>query len=160
MKNTERAFVWITDILEKNRIIYKISGGFAARVYGVSRELADIDIEIKDENITKIETEVKPYIIFGPAHYKDENWDLQLMTLLYEGQEIDIAGTKAKIFNKQTKKWENCSGDLHNVEIHDVYGKKVPIEQIGTLVAYKKKLSRDVDLEDVKQLEMIYHNGK
>lgn len=63
MKNTEKAFLWIINILEEKRIIYKISGGFAARVYGVNRELADIDIEIKDADISKIVENVKPYII-------------------------------------------------------------------------------------------------
>ena len=67
MKNTEKAFHWITDILEKYNISYKISGGFAARLYGADRELADIDIEVADADILKISGDVTPYIIFGPA---------------------------------------------------------------------------------------------
>ncbi len=53
-KNTEAAFHWIIDILESHSIKYCISGGFAARVYGVERELADIDIVLNDSDISKI----------------------------------------------------------------------------------------------------------
>lgn len=155
MKNTEKAFLWITDILEKFGIKYKISGGFAARVYGVNRELADIDIEVKDEDIRITKEQVKPYIMYGPKRYLDENWDLELMTLNYEGQEIDIAGTGAKIFNKEKGKWEDCSGNLDTIEMKEVFGKKVPIESLQSLIAYKSKLGRKVDLEDVRQLQEI-----
>ena len=155
MRNTEAAFNWILDILERHGITYKISGGFAARVYGVKRELADIDIEVADADTLKIVDDVKPYIIFGPARYKDENWDLELMTLNYQDQEIDIAGTGAKIFNQKTKQWEPCSGNLENIEMKDVFSRKVPIESKASLIAYKTKLAREVDLEDVRQLSSL-----
>lgn len=121
-------------------------------MYGVDRELADIDIEVEDADIIKIFDDVKPYIIFGPARYKDDNWDLELMTLSYEGQDIDIAGTGAKIFNMKMGVWEDCVGNLNTVELKEVYGKFVPIESRDSLIEYKSKLSREVDREDVRQL--------
>ena len=155
MKETEKAFLWLTKILEQKGIRYRISGGFAARVYGVDRELADIDIEIADKDIPFIIEDIKPYIIFGPARYKDENWDLNLVTLRYLGQEIDMASINAKIFNQKTKLWEKLSSKLDDFEIRSVFGKKVPIEPIKSMISYKTNLARDVDLEDVRQLKII-----
>ena len=155
MKNTEAAFHWITDILEKNKIPYKISGGMAAKIYGVTRELADIDIEIKNKHITVVSELVKPYLAFGPTNYKDEFWELELMTLTYLEQDIDISGSPAKIYNKTSKQWENCPGTLENIEILEIYEKKVPVESLDSLIAYKKILNREVDKEDVRQLLMI-----
>lgn len=152
MKSTERAFHWIIDLLERHKITYRISGGLAARVYGSKRELADIDIEVADEDILKIAREVGSRITFGPANYKDDHWDLELMTLVYEGQEIDIAGSGAKIFNKVTALWEPCSGDSRDVEIMEIFGRDVPVEPRKHLIAYKSKLLREVDIEDIKQL--------
>ncbi len=156
MKNTAKAFDWITNVLEKHNIKYKISGGFAARIYGVNRELADIDIEVADSDIKKILSEVTPYITFGPDRYKDKDWDLELMTLVYEGQEIDIAGINAKIFNKKTNEWENSSGDLDIVDMNEVFGKVVPVETLDALIKYKTKLGREVDIEDVSQLKKLW----
>ena len=115
IKNTENAFHWILDLLERQNVAYKIVGGFAARVHGVDRELADIDIEVDDEEVARIASRVKPYIIFGPGRYRDENWDLELATLVYEGQEIDICGAGAKIFNQGTKQWEQFSARMRAI---------------------------------------------
>jgi len=72
MKNkSKKAFKWIITVLRKNKIPFRITGGFAAKIYGSQRELADIDIEIPDSYFDKILPEVKKYIIFGPAKYKD-----------------------------------------------------------------------------------------
>jgi hypothetical protein len=152
MKNTEKAFHWIIDILQKQEIVYKISGGFAATIHGSTRALADIDIEMSDADIRRLEPFVKAYITYGPEQYRDADWDLLLMTLQYEGQVIDMASTNAKIFNKETGEWERLCADLTRIEIKEVYGKQVPVETKEGLIAYKKKLGRDVDIEDVRQL--------
>lgn len=155
MRNTEKAFHWITDLLEQQGILYKISGGLAARLYGARRELADIDVEVSDVDVGRVAEYVKPFIIFGPERYIDENWNLELMTLNYEGQEIDIAGTDANIFNKKNNRWEDCPGDLQTIEIKEVFGRRVPVESLESLIAYKSILARDVDLEDLRQLKEI-----
>jgi hypothetical protein len=155
MKNTKKAFLWMIDILERHKILYRISGGLAARAHGVDRELADIDIEVAEKDIFSIVEDVKPYIVFGPARNTDNSWDLQLLTLSYEGQDIDISGVEAKYFNRENKQWENCLGDLRSNNIVEIYGKNVPVESIESLIAYKTKLAREVDLEDVRQLNKI-----
>lgn len=154
-KNTEAAFNWIIDILERNEVSYKISGGLAARAYGANRELADIDIDIAKGGLPKIVDDVSPYSVFGPAQYKDDNWDLELMTLKYEGQEIDIAEPGAKIFNHETNEWELLPFDLECIEMKEVFGRRVPVQPKDSLIAYKAKLAREVDLEDVRQLENL-----
>lgn len=155
MKNIEKAFLWIIGVLERRSVPYKISGGLAARAYGVNRELADIDIEINVRDILLIYNEVRPYITYGPDRFKDDNWDLDLMTLQYEGQEIDISNIEAKIFNKEKGNWENTFSNLENYELIEIYGKKVPVEKLDNLISYKSKLLREVDIEDVKQLKSL-----
>ena len=151
MKNTEGAFQWIIDILESHKIPYKISGGLAARAHGSRRALADIDIEVADADVYKIAEYVKPYITFGPTHHKTETWEMELVVLEFEEQEIEIYGAEAKFFNPKTKLWERCS-NLQNIEMKEVFGRIVPVESQESLIAYKSKLAREVDLEDLRQL--------
>ncbi len=150
----EAAFKWIVGILQKHQIPFQISGGFAARLYGSTRELADIDIAISDVRMSELIPDVSEYISFGPARYLDEEWDLQLITLNYREQEIDIGGIdNIKIFDKETKYWVSMSRDIAVVETKEVYGISVPLIPKSTLIAYKKKLMRDVDRLDILAME-------
>ena len=85
-------FDGLSDYLRNIKYLFKSRGGFAARAYGVQRELHDIDFDIPEADFEKILPEVRPYIIHGPTQYKDDHWDLILLTLSYGGQRIDISG--------------------------------------------------------------------
>lgn len=153
MKKTKSAFIWIVDILREHNISFLISGGLAAKIYGSKRALADIDIEVNDKDITFLREKVKKYIIYGPKKYKDSEFDLLLMTLKYKGQEIDICGKDSlKLYNKQKKAWRREKRNLNDFTLKKIYGKLVPVIPLSSLISYKKKISRAVDLKDVKNL--------
>lgn len=155
-RNAEKAFQWIVGLLKKHNIPFQISGGFAARLYGSMRDLADIDIGIPDDCFDDLYSDVKEYVIYGPEHYLDDEWDLKLMTLKYENQKIDLAGRdNIKIFDKSQGIWIPAHRDLTISENKEVYGITVPVIPKEALIAYKKKIMRDVDIEDIKNLETI-----
>jgi hypothetical protein len=156
MKNTEEAFRWIVGILEKHQISFQISGGFAARMYGVSRELADIDIDVLEKDLSILYSHVKDFAIYGPTRYQDEHWDIFLMTLQYEGQEIDIGGVDTRrLFDKVSMQWIDTPVDFMKAVKKEVYGIFVPIISLTELLTYKKLIGREVDLEDVTALERV-----
>ena len=152
MKNTEKAFRWIVGILRKHDMPFQITGGLAARIYGSDRPLADIDIDVPEERIKDISAGVKDYIIWGPDRFVDDNWDLMLMTLKYEDQEIDICSDIVKIRNAGTGKWKETRTDFTQSENHEIYGISVPVVKRDKLIEYKKILNRPVDLEDVEAI--------
>lgn len=153
MKDTKKALFWIVAILRKYRIPFQISGGLAARLYGSERKLADIDIDVPRKTLLKVLPDVRRYIIFGPARYKDQNWDLNMITLRYCGQEIDLCGIEgAKIFYKRLKKWVPYRTDLSKAIRRRLYNLSVPVISRKELIRYKTKLARRVCLEDVRQI--------
>jgi hypothetical protein len=153
MKNTKAALSWIVDILNKKQIPYQITGGFAARLYGSDRALADLDFDIPEDRFADILPEVKQYVIFGPKQYKNDHWDLLVMTLEYEGQEIDIAGAyEGKLFDSAVGKWVLLPFDLSKAIPKEAFGMTVSVIPRDDLIEYKKKLGRAVDQEDVKNL--------
>lgn len=152
MKNTEKAFRWIIGILRKHEIPFQIIGGLAARVYGSSRELVDIDINIPEGKFGDIVPDVKEFIVYGPERFIGENWDLLFMTLKYENQGIDICSDKAKIRNARTGSWKENHTNFSESEIHEIYGMSVPVIKKESLIEYKKSLSRPVDIEDIEAI--------
>ena len=152
-KDTKGALEWIVGILEKYEVPFQISGGCAAKIYGSPRELNDIDIDIPENYFSKIISDVKPYIIYGPDQYKDNKWDLYLMTLNYAGQEIDIGSGNAKISTKDRNKWINFSTDFSKAVKKTFLGLEVPVIPKEDLVNYKQLLDgehQQVDIESIK----------
>lgn len=153
MRNTGAALVWIVDILKKLNIPFQISGGFAAQLYGANRPLADIDIDIPEENFPDLLPEVSRYITYGPEQYQDESWDLWRMTLYYQGQEIDLCGAnQAKLFDTTTQQWTPITTDFSKTVPKEAFGLVLPVMSKAELIDYKSKTNREVDQEDVKCL--------
>jgi hypothetical protein len=150
----KKALTWITGVLKEHKIPFQITGGLAAIAYGANRPLADIDIDIPDDQFARILDDVKPYIIFGPARFKSDKWDLLLMTLSYQGQEIDISGADStRIFNAITKEWVLLNETLLTVPLQKIFDLHLPVIPLKNLMYYKKILAREVDLIDVYQIE-------
>ena len=105
-EKTQKALEWITDILDKNDIPYKIGGGFAAHVDGSSRKVNDIDISLSGKYFPVIVSEVYEYITAGPKHYLNEKWDCDTLSLNYYGQDIDMTDVDTlKMTNLEKTEW-------------------------------------------------------
>ncbi len=156
MSNVKEALIWITNIIKKHDIPFQIAGGLAVQAYGSVRKLIDIDIDIPEEAFEKIKNEVSSFIVFGPNQFKDQNWDLFLMTLDYQGQEIDLSGAyNTKIYDKTKQYWVKITTDFSRAQYKNIYGVSLPVIAREELIAYKKILGRPVDLLDVEYLEQI-----
>jgi hypothetical protein len=154
MNNVKAALIWISNILQKNHVQFQIAGGLAVRAYGSNRKLMDIDIDISENDFEQIKHDVQKFITFGPGQFKNENWDLYLITLNYNGQEIDLGGAyQTKIYDKKNKRWVKIITDFSKVNYLDIAGLKLPVINREDLIAYKKILAREVDLQDVAYLE-------
>ena len=152
INNTAEAFRWIIQILKKHKVPFQISGGLAAKAYGSSRPLADIDIAIPENRFNDILPDVKTHIISGPVRFEDENFNCLLMTLNYASQEIDIGGGNAQIRDAATGVWHNDPTDFSRYESREIYGLSVPVIKKEDLIKSKKILGRPVDIDDVKEI--------
>lgn len=155
MNDSSKALRWIVDILHKHQIPFQIAGGLAARLYGSSRELDDIDIDIPEDSFAVIHSDIQSHIVFGPSQFQDESWNMFLVTLDYHGQKIDLGGAyKTKIFNKRAEQWEELICDLSRAKLNSVLGVEAPVIPLKELIEYKTKIAREVDMLDVQEIMM------
>ena len=156
IKSCQEALIWITDILKKHHVLFQITGGLAARAYGATRPIADIDIDIPEDKFDLIKNDLAGFITFGPGQYKSKTWDLLLLTLNYHGQVIDLSGAYCtKIFNGKTGLWQKISADLSEAPLKDIFGLQLPVIPLDILITYKKALAREVDIIDIREIAKV-----
>ncbi len=147
------ALDWIVSYLERHDIPYLMCGGLAAQAYGSARPLADIDLYVPDQFLNQVSAMGRDYVSFGPAHYVDEKWDLTFVQFVYEGQKIEVGSDReCKILDSRTGEWHKKNIDFDRYNLVSLYGKLVRVMKKDDLIAYKLKLSREVDLDDISQI--------
>ena len=150
-KTYEKTLKWIVKILKRKKIKFNILGGLAAYAYGSKRMLVDIDLAMKNEDFQKLLSDVKEFVIEPPHFSKSENWECYYMELQKDGITIEIGGDKGcKFLDSKTKKWKKLGDGLSKPTIKKGFGLGLPILPKKELIAYKKKLMRDVDKIDLK----------
>ncbi len=153
MKQSSKALRWIVNIFRKNGIPFQVVGGLAAKAYGATRKLHDIDIYVPDKHMNTIINQTKEFIIWGPKRIKIKNWDLEFIKIRYAGQLIEIGPPeKTKIYNNEKRRWFKEKIDFSKSEIREVMGIKIPVMPKNQLISRKQKLARNVDKIDLKQM--------
>ncbi|HPT30086.1 MAG TPA: hypothetical protein PK526_04045 [bacterium] len=146
---------WIVAIFDKNKIPYKIGGGFAAKIYGSPREVNDIDISLSGKYFSIIVPEVSDYITAGPKHYLNEKWDCNTLSVNYQGQDIDMTDVDTlKMTDLKMTKWMNVKENrLFDGIITDINGIAVSIMDPRDLISYKKELGGEHQLIDIDAIQ-------
>lgn len=153
-RQIKRALEWITGILTRLDIPYQVTGGLAANLYGASRDIHDIDIYVPGEAMGKLEEELQTYIEFGPTHYTDRHWDLVFMSLDYSGQKIEFADAdRVHYFDSENRRWVRKSIKFEKSETKEFHGIEVPVMPRDQLIDYKRRLNREVDRQDLSEIE-------
>jgi hypothetical protein len=150
---TGEAFRWVVDLLDRTAIPYLIVGGLAARAYGSTRALADIDMYIPGDRFTDLVAEISEYVTFGPERVVTEHWDIVFVAMEFAGQRFEFGDAdKCKIFDSTRRLWIEQDIDLSKFELMELFGSAVHVMKRERLIEYKNLLGRDVDLKDIAQI--------
>lgn len=146
---------WIVGILEELEVPYLISGGLAARAYGSTRALNDIDIEVPDDGVAAVAEATADYTVWGPDREEAECFELLILVLAYGGQTIEICGGDSlRMLDHESGEWVDAPTDFTKVERRQVLGVDVSLITKEELLAYKRLGGREVDVTDVEQITL------
>ena len=99
----------------------------------------------------------REFITFGPERYRDSEFDIELLTLRWGGQDIDLtAAEDIRLFDRGAAVWREVPTDMKAFEIHQLMGRSAPVMSRETLVHYKRIIDRPVDRVDI---EAVDHGG-
>lgn len=155
-----RALSWIISLLNRYAIPYQICGGMAAKAYGATRPLVDIDLYASLQGSPHFQAflaEIQPYLIRAWSAYRSASWDLLYLALNYQGMQIEIAEstTHPRFYNHRDGHWEVQVIDFAASTYLSLYGVEVAIMPKDELLAYKAMLDREVDHLDIEQMTVV-----
>lgn len=146
------ALAWVVELLQQHGIPFQAVGGLAARAYGATRELADLDFYIPMERFPELH-EAAAYVVWGPEHYRDAHWDIIFAKLEFAGQKIELGDSSDAFFrDPRSGAWVRQEIAYERSVWRDVLGVRVPVMPMAELIAYKRLLDRDVDRLDLAEL--------
>jgi len=152
-RDSEGAFAWIAGLLDKGAFRWVVVGGLAARIYGSPRPLADIDIDVPRAALDFIARQAQALVTFGPARYCDDEFDIELLSLRWGKQAIDLtAAEDVRLFDRSSGVWRHHPTDLLVCETRVVLGRSAPVMPRSQLIEYKRIIDRPVDRADIAAL--------
>jgi hypothetical protein len=143
------ALRWIVGILEAQAIPFQVVGGLAARAYGATRPLVDLDLYVPTAKLPAImaaaEADGMVRVVRPPGPYRDADWDLSFAALDHAGQRIELGGADdARYFDRALGLWRSAAIDFAASTPRLVLGVVVPVMPLPELLAYKRALDRPV----------------
>lgn len=153
------ALGWIVSLLDQHEVPYQIVGGLAAKAYGATRPLVDIDIYAPFEKMQDVLEEIRPYIVREPAPHLSASWDLVYLALAYQDVYIEIGDTSTnpRFYNRRDQRWVSQAIDFARSNIITLYGVEAAIMPKDELIAYKAMLEREVDHQDIQEITEASH---
>ena len=144
---------WIVELLRRLDVPFQAVGGLAANAYGARRPPADLDFYVPTRRLEEVAESAAACVVRAPARYQDESWDLTFMKLEYHGSRIELGGADgARYFDRQAGHWREARIDFSLSIEQTVFGVRVPVMPLEQLIEYKRRLRREVDLQDIAEL--------
>ncbi len=152
-RKVAQALRWICEVFSRAEAQYQAVGGLAARAYGATRRLVDLDFYVEGEDLPRILSCVGDSYVWGPEHFRDENWDLTFAKLKRNGVPIEIAVAEgARYFSPGLGEWLAQDVEFEDSERRVVLGVEVRVMPKRQLIAYKRALNRRVDRTDLEEI--------
>ncbi len=148
------ALAWLVDLFERHAVPYQVVGGLAARAYGATRPVVDVDLYMPFEQAQSLLAEIQPFIVRPPLPHKSDSWDLVYLALEYHDVYIEIgdSSTHPRFFNRLDGCWEDQRLDYGASVTANLFEVEVKVMPREELARYKRMLDRDVDHLDLAEM--------
>jgi len=151
------AMAWLADLFRDQDVRYAAAGGLAARAWGATRPLVDLDFYVHGEDLDRIETDLAPYVVRPLTGIRNDHWDLSFMRLEYSGIPLELSVAEgARYREAATGEWHDACPTFSACPERELLGVKLRIMDRDDLVEYKRRVDRAVDRADVAAIERAH----
>lgn len=148
-----KALEWIEAELRAVGTPRLYCGGLAVLAYGGTRPLNDIDLFVPAAHFQPLVDALAAYIRKPAVRQCEAGWELTYVQFVYDGVKIEIGSDDhPRIQDGASGEWVELGIDYDSAEQRSFAGCTIPVMARDQLIAYKRRLGREVDLIDVGQL--------
>lgn len=154
------AMAWLADLFRDHDVRYAAAGGLAARSWGATRPLVDLDFFVYAEDLDRVECDLAPYVVRPLTALKDDHWDLSFMRLEYGGVPLELSVAEgARYRESATGEWHDTCPDFSACPEREILGVRLRVMNRDDLVAYKRRVDRAVDRADIAAIERAHREA-
>ena len=154
-----KALAFAVPLFDQTGLPWIITGGFACYVYGVERDLSDIDIDLDCGHahpaFQSLLQTLEPFITMPLTHYTSDRYDNYNAEAVIDNTLFDFcSGDDLKVFDPATGRHElfYAAGFPQPVRVN-FHGFNLPLLPPDLIIANKRQLMRPIDITDIAGLE-------
>ncbi len=150
------ALGWLIDLFRDRNVRYAAAGGLAARAWGASRPLVDLDFYVAGEDLERLESELAPYVSSPLTQIESDHWSLALLKLEYGGVPLELSVAEGARYRDATSgAWLDASPDFDASGERTVLGVRLRVMDRDELLACKRHVDRAVDRADIAAIQRV-----
>jgi len=143
------ALARVVQQLSAHHVAFQITGGLAALIYGSSRPLYDIDIDVAQKDMPLVCELFRNAIVMPLERLQDENFDILMLTIELDGVSIDISQAEDAYCITPDGKRFRMETNPATARRCSFAGLELPVQRKADLIAYKRLVARETDLFDI-----------
>lgn len=153
-------FAVLTEILEamnRAQLPFQATGGLAGNLHGSVWPLHDLDFDVAPPLLSRMATEFRAQVVYGPAPFRDEEFALDLLTLRFGSVEVDLSDAASIRLLSAGGEEQPWPTDLTAVVWRPLGHHTIPAMPLPQLLAYKRAIGREADVADLMTLRGAWH---
>ena len=145
-------------LLERERVPYQVTGGLAGNLHGSSWPVHDMDVDVPSAALARIAErvcalpDVTPGSIAGPAPYRDEEFDLDLLEFTMHGVDFDLSGDLEAFVITPAGARHPLEIELERAVVRSLGALALRVIPLEDLIWYKRLIGRIKDVADLERL--------
>ena len=143
----------VCGLLDGCGIPFQVTGDVAAIAHGATRPIRSVELFIAAEHVPALLRAAREHVVDHPWRRRDEAWDRVALSLSCDGLTVDVCVLEAARFREAaTGGWRAAAVDLAASVTTRIGDVRVPVMPRAQLLEQKRRLDREVDRRDVRDI--------
>lgn len=148
------ALRWVCGLLDASGIPFQVTGDVAAAAHGATRPIRSVELFVAAEHVPALLRAAEEHVVDYPWRRMDEAWDRVTLSLSHDGTTIDVCVIEAARFKEAaTGAWRDAGIDIMSSVLLRVLEVDAPVMPLAQLLDRKRRLDREVDRQDIRDIE-------